>query len=161
MPIPDYPFITVNPEADDSRELVYVGGPNARPYLWVRITNPAAHQAMIVPAAIDTGADAFAIPATDAQTLGHNLKATTPKPINTAKGITNAYPHTAAIEVLGILPSGYADESVILYHIPKTVIYLTVGSKAYLIGQASFLSKCILNINYPEKRFSIHLPNHS
>jgi hypothetical protein len=93
MPIPDYPFITVNPEAAEPSELVYVGGPNAKPYLRVRIVNPATDQAIIVPALVDTGADGFAIPATDAQTLGHSLKATTPKAINTAKGTTNASTH--------------------------------------------------------------------
>jgi predicted aspartyl protease len=161
MPISDYPFITVNPNAVEPSELVYLGGPNARPYLWVRIANPATGQAMIVPAAVDTGADAFAIPATDAETLGHNLEATTPKLVRTAKGITKAYPHAAAIDVLGVLPDGYHDESVILYSIPETVIYLTVGQKAHLIGHGSFLSRCILTIDYPEKKFSIHLSNRS
>jgi hypothetical protein len=161
MPIRDYPFITVNSEAIGQNDLVHAGGPNARPYLWLRITNPATHQGMIVSAAVDTGADALAIPATDAETLGHNLEATTPKLVRTAKGITKAYPHTAAVDVLGILPNGYADESVLLYPIPQTVIYLTVGQKAHLIGQGSFLSRCILTINYPEKTFSVRLPDHS
>jgi hypothetical protein len=78
-----------------------------------------------------------------------------------AKGITKAYPHAAAIDVLGVLPDGYHDESVILYSIPETVIYLTVGQKAHFIGQGSFLSKCILTIDYPEKKFSIHLSDRS
>ncbi len=106
MPIRDYPFVTVNSDAIGQNDLVHPGGPNARPYLWLRITNPATHQGMIVSAAVDTGADALAIPATDAETLGHNLEATTPKLVRTAKGITKAYPHTAAIDVLGILPNG-------------------------------------------------------
>ncbi len=161
MPIRDYPFITVNSDVVGRNALVYPGGPNARPYLWLRIANPATDDAMIVSAVVDTGADALAIPATDAEILGHNLEATTPKLVRTAKGITKAYPHTAAVDVLGILPNGYADESTILYPIPKTVIYLTVGQRAHLIGQGSFLSRCILTVNYPEKVFSVRLSDHS
>lgn len=161
MPIRDYPFITLNPYAVEPSDLVSPGGPNAKPYLWLRITNLATRQAMIVPAAIDTGADAIVMPATDAETLGHNLEATPPRPVRTAKGTTNAYPHSAAIDVLGILPGGYADESVVLYPIPQTVVYFTVGQRAHLVGQGSFLSRCILTINYPEQRFSVRLPDHS
>jgi hypothetical protein len=159
MPIPDYPFITVDYEGEDPGGLVYIGGLYSRPYIWLKITNPATDQAMIVPAAVDTGADQFTIPATDAETLGHNLKATAPKSVRTAKGLTEAYPHSAAIEVLSVLPNGRADPSAPIYPLPETTIYLTVGQKAYLIGQGSFfLSKCVLNIDYPEKRFSIRLP---
>lgn len=161
MPIRDYPFITVNPYAESQSEVVYLGGPHARPYLWLRITNPATGHAMIVSAAVDTGADAIVIPATDAETLGHNLEATPSRSIRTAKGITKAYPHSAAIEVLGVLPSGHADESKILYTIPETTVWLTVGQKAHLIGQGSFLSLCILEINYPEKMFAVKLSHHS
>jgi len=159
MPIPDYPFITVNTDVVGQDPLIQVGGPNARPYLWLRITNPATQQSMIVPAAIDTAADALAIPADDAETLGHNLTATRPRLVKTAKGFTKSYPHAAAVDVLDVLPNGYPDESATLYPIPETTIYLTVGQKAYLVGQGSFLSLCILTINYPEKRFSIRLPN--
>jgi len=160
MPIQNYPFITVNTDVVGPSSLIYVGGPNARPYLWLRITNPATHQSMIVAAGVDTGADALVIPAEDAKTLGHDLKATPPKIVKTAKGLTRAYPHTAAVDVLDILPDGHADESVTLYPMPKTVVYLTMGQKAHLIGQGSLLlSKCILSINYPEQRFSIRLPN--
>jgi hypothetical protein len=70
-------------------------------------------------------------------------------------------PHTAAIEILGIFSNGYANEAVVLYSIPKMTIHLTVGLKAYLIGQAPFLSRFLLGINYPEKKFSMRLPNHS
>lgn len=160
MPIRDYPFFAVNPEASDASGLVYLGGPQARPYLWVRIANPATDQAIIVPAVVDTGADGFVVPASDAETLGHDLRATTPRRINTVRGTTNAYPHTAALEVLGILPNGYPDETVVLYPIEKMVVHFTVGLKAYLIGQAPFLSRFILTINYPEKKFSVRLPGH-
>lgn len=159
MPIPDYPFITVNTDVVGPAPLIYLGGPNARPYLWLRIINPATRQSVIVPAAVDTGADALAIPAEDAETLGHNLTATPPRLVKTAKGYTESYPHTAAIDVLDVLADGYPDESAVLYPIPKTLIYLTVGQKAHLVGQGSFLSTCILSINYPEKRFSVRLPN--
>jgi len=161
MPIRDYPFITVDPRATNPHEVVQLGGPYARPYLWVRIRNPATHDAMIVSAAVDTGADALAVPDTDAKTLGHHLEATPPRNIRTAKGLTKAYPHTAAIEVLGALPTGHADESRALHSIPETTIWFTVGQKAHLIGQGSFLSLCVLKINYPEKTFSICLSDHS
>lgn len=52
MPIRDYPFIAVNPYAEEQSEVVRLGGPRARPYLWLRITNPAARHAMIVSAAM-------------------------------------------------------------------------------------------------------------
>ncbi len=160
MPISDYPFITVRSDDIEYGPLVSPGGPTSRPYLWIRIANPATGDAMIVPAAIDTGADALAMPATDAETLGHELEATAPKPVKTAKGTTNAYPHSAALDVLGILPDGYADESVVLYRMPETIIYFTVGQRAHLIGQGSFLSLCTLTINYPERKFSVSLSGH-
>ena len=160
MPIQDYPFITVNTDVVVPAPLIGIGGPNASPYLWLRITTPATHQAMIVAAGIDTGADALVAPADDAETLGHTLKATRPHPVKTGKGLTHAYPHTAAVDVLGVLSSGHADESMTLYSMPETVIYFTVGQKAYLIGQGSLLlSRCVLTIDYPKKRFSVRLPN--
>jgi|GEM_PF-409431 len=161
MPIRDYPFITVDPYTREPSKVVQFGGPRARPYLWLRIRNPATHDAMIVSAAVDTGADGLVVPATDAETLGHNLEATPPRDIRTAKGLTKAYPHAAAIEVLGVLRSGHADESKVLYPIPETTIWLTVGQRAHLIGQGSFLSLCVLKINYPEKTFSIYLSDYS
>jgi hypothetical protein len=162
MPIPDYPFITVDYEGENPSGLVYIGGLYSRPYVWLRITNPVRQHAMIVPAAVDTGADQFAIPAPDAETLGHNLKATTPKSVRTAKGLTEAYPHSATIEVLGILPNGRANPLEVMYRLPGMTVYFTVGQKAYLIGQGSFfLSQYVLNINYPEKTFSVRLPGHS
>jgi len=161
MPIRDYPFIAVDPYAREPSKVVQLGGPRARPYLWLRIRNPTTRDAMIVPAAVDTGADALVVPASDAETLGHNLEATPPRDVRTAKGLTKAYPHSAAIDVLGTLPSGHADESRILYPVPETTIWLTVGQRAHLIGQGSFLSRCILKINYPEKTFSICLSDHS
>ena len=160
MPIRDYPFITVDPYAEKQSDLVYRAGPHARPYLWLKTANPATGHAMIVSAAVDTGADAIVIPATDAETLGHNLESTPSRLIRTAQGTTKAYPHTAAIEVLGVLPSGHADESKVLYAIPETTVWFTVGQKAHLIGQGSFLSLCILEINYPEKMFSVKLSHY-
>ncbi len=161
MPIRDYPFITVNPYATNPNEVVQFGGPHARPYLWLRITNPATNDAMIVPAGVDTGADGLVMPATDAETLGHTLETTQPREVRTAKGLTRAYPHAAAIEVLSVLPSGHADESKVLYLIPETMIWLTIGQKAHLVGQGSFLSLCVLKINYPEKIFSVMLSDRS
>jgi predicted aspartyl protease len=161
MPIRDYPFITVNPQSDDPRELVYIGGPNARPYLWLRIANPATDQAIIVPAIVDTGANGIAIPAKDAETLGHDLTATPPKEINTASGVTEAYPHTVTAEVLGILPTGYSNDEAVLYPLKKTIADFTVGLKSYLVGQGALLLGLVLSINYRDKRFSIRIPEPS
>jgi hypothetical protein len=155
MPISGYPFITV-----DDREqgpVVSIGGPLSRPYLWLRITNPVTGDAMIVSAAVDTGADALAMPATDAETLGHRLDATPARIVKTAKGKTKAYPHTATVDVLDILSNGKANEAVVLYPIPETLVYFTVDQRAHLIGQGSFLSLCTLTINYPERKFSVSL----
>ena len=126
--------------------------------LWLRITNPHTKVAPFVTLAIiDTGADECAFPAEGATLLGHDLESVQPKPIDTAGGITWAYPHTSRIEILEKRPDGSAGDKV-LYTIPDTLVNFTKGLKVFLLGARNFLSKFVIKIDYPEQVFSIRKP---
>lgn len=156
MPIRDYPFISVVP-ISDTQAKISVKGPQARPRLWIRVTNPNTNLAIVASAIIDTGADACAFPAPVATQLGHNLTSVNPKIMNTAKGQTKAYPHTSKVEILEVQSNG-APGSNVLYTIPDTIIDFTVGLPEFLLGCCNFLNKSILEIDYPRQVFSIRIP---
>lgn len=156
MPISNYPFISVE-RISATKARITVKGPNARPRLWIRITNPDKNCAFEVPAIIDTGADACAFPAKVASQLGHVLKSVPHKTIHTAKGPTFAYPHTTKIEILDVQPNGLPKRKV-LYTIPETTIDFTEGLPEFLLGRKEFLNKFILKIDYPNQVFSIRWP---
>ena len=134
MPILTYPFVVVRP-----KDL-------ARPYLPISISNPDSGKSISVYALVDTGADECALPASFASILGHRLEAGTEKKINTGNGITTAYGHTSIIEV-----DGYSTGVVVIDYMPNL--------PTPLVGYQSFLSGFILNVNYPEKKFSLEFPD--
>lgn len=134
MPVRDYPFSVVRP------------GDIARPYLPVTIINPDTGKELRVYALIDTGADECAFPASFASVLGHNLQAGQLRRISTGNGITVAYSHTTRLAIEDL-----STQDVLVDFMPNLSIPL--------LGVKSFLSNFILTVDYPNRIFSLSLPN--
>ncbi len=134
MPVRDYPFSVVSP------------GDIARPYLPVTIINPDTGKELRVYALIDTGADECAFPASFASVLGHNLQAGQLRRISTGNGITVAYSHTTRLAI-----EDFSTQDVLVDFMPNLSIPL--------LGVKSFLSNFILTVDYPNRIFSLSLPN--
>jgi predicted aspartyl protease len=97
-------------------------------------------------ALIDTGADECAFPASFALLLGHNLQAGQAKKISTGNGITIAYGHITRIAI-----EGFSTQDVSVDFMPNLNIPL--------LGVKSFLGNFVLTIDYPQKVFSLLLPD--
>lgn len=100
---------------------------------------------MKVLALIDTGADECALPASFAAMLGHNLQAGNAKKISTGNGITTAYGHTTRIRI-----EGFTTQDVLIDFMPNLNVPL--------LGVRSFLSNFVMTVDYPNKMFSLKLP---
>jgi predicted aspartyl protease len=133
MSIRNYPCYTVRP------------GDIPRPYLPITIINPDTGKELRVYALIDTGADECAFPASFAPVLGHNLQAGQLKRISTGNGITVAYGHTTHIAI-----QGFSTQDVLVDFMPNL--------NTPLIGVKSFLGNFVLTVDYPNKTFSLLLP---
>lgn len=133
MPIHKYPFTATRP------------GDVPRPYLPIVILNPTTNKRLNVFALIDTGADECAFPASFAPLLEHNLQSGQQKKINTGNGTTVAYGHTTKLEI-----KGFATQEVIVDFMPNLFIPL--------LGVKSFLSNFVLTVDYPNRTFSLTLP---
>ena len=140
MPIDNFPFTEI-------------GGGKSGPFLHIRIINPHTGLNFLTSGLIDTGADQCAIPALYAPMLGHDLCAVSPKKIYTGNGETNAYAHTTKFEILH--PN---DHQKIIYTTENTPVDFMPNLSVTLLGVENFLGKFILNINYPQKTFSIKYP---
>jgi len=152
MPIQSYPFLL------PTQNGAQIYGQNSRPFLWVRITNPANGRAVITLALIDTGADACAFPAETACALGHDLHSVPYKKIHTANRETNAFPHTSRLEILDVNPDGSENKDRVLYTIAEQLIDYTEGLGAFLLGRKDFLERFVVKIDYPKQKFSLRLP---
>ena len=133
MSIRNYPFLIIRP------------GDIARPYLPVTIINPDSNKQIKVYALIDTGADECAFPASFAPLLGHNLLAGQPKKVSTGNGVTIAYSH-----ITRIIIEEFSTQDVLIDFMPN--LYFP------LLGVISFLGNFILTVDYPNKVFSLLLP---
>ncbi len=155
MPIRDYPFIEIAKGGTPVLQTARSG-----PRLWIRVINPRTGLGTDTPAIVDTGADDCLFPAEWAIKLGYNLAASPypPLQIHTANGATYAYIHETTVAVLGVLADGRADKNTILYPAHNIFIRYTDGLSQFLLGQASFLHRFVPSINYPQKKFSIRLP---
>ncbi len=144
MPIRNAPFLSPHP-----------GDPKKRPWLFINIVNP--HTGAVCPTfgLIDTGADECALPASYADLLGHNLAAGETKQIHTGNGITTAYRHTCAIQILDSeqLLQG---KMKVAYKINETLIDFMPNLHCALLGVNTFLSNFNLTIDYPNQLFSIY-----
>jgi predicted aspartyl protease len=134
MPVRNYPFSVIRP------------GDVARPYLPIAILNPNSGIRINVYALIDTGADECAFPASFAPLLGHDLQSGPEKRVTTGNGITIAYSHTNRIIV-----EGFSTQDVLIDFMPN--LYTP------LLGVKSFLSNFILKVDYPQKTYSLLLPD--
>ena len=134
MPIRNYPFTVIRP------------GDTPRPYLPVTIVNPSTQKQINTYSLIDTGADECAFPASFAPLLGHNLQVGQLKRISTGNGVTIAYSHTTRIII-----EGFSTQDVLIDYMPNLNIPL--------LGVKSFLSNFVLTVDYPNKVFSLVLPN--
>ena len=139
MPIRECPFTLCN-------------GRIYRPILPIRIVNPHSGKGYKTFGLIDTGADDCAIPAVYAPLVGHNLQEGQSKTISTGNGETIAYAHTTRFEVF------HPETEELLYVIDDTPIDFLPNLHVVLLGVNSFLSRFILEINYPSKKFSIRYP---
>ncbi len=139
MPIRDFPFTCIQP------------GGAPRPWLPIRITNPALELSQNAYGLIDTGADECALPAAYASLLGHNLQAGVTRRIQTGSGVTTAYSHTTSITVMN-----FQGEPALT--IDETLIDFMPHLHVVLLGVKSFLSKFILTINYLRQTFSLRWP---
>lgn len=124
-----------------------------RPILPIKIINPHTGRAYATFGIIDTGADECAIPAGIAPILGHNLQAGATKTIGTGNGETIAFVHTTKFEIYHPLSFKLA------YIIRDTPIDFMPNLDVVLLGVNSFLSKCVLNVDYPRKVFSVNPPS--
>lgn len=134
MSVRDYPFSVTRP------------GDLARPFLPITIINPDTQMQLKAYALVDTGADECAFPASFAPILGHNLQAGQLRRISTGNGMTIAYGHTVRIVI-----EDFSTQDVLVDFMPNLSIPL--------LGVKSFLSNFILTVDYPNKTFSLLLPN--
>ncbi len=139
MPIRDCPFTFFSKDI-------------SRPVLPVKIINPHTGKSYRTFGIIDTGADDCAIPARFAGLLGHDLKSGRIKEISTGNGKTRAYVHTTKFEIY------HPATGELTYTIDESPIDFLPNLHVVLLGVNSFLSRFILNINYPRKKFSIKRP---
>jgi hypothetical protein len=123
-----------------------------RPYLAVKIINPHTGKSHCTFGLIDTGADECTVPAYIAHLLAHNFEAGIPKTITTGGGKALAYKHTTTFEIYHPL-SGE-----LLYTIPNTPVDFMLNPPIVLLGVNNFLSRFVLEIDYPNKSFSIKFP---
>ena len=114
----------------------------SRPWLQITIKNPHTNKSLRTSGMIDTGADEFALPASFAAILGHDLQAGQIKQINTGNGTTTAYSHITSIEI---------DDMVI----KNVLIDFLPNLSTVLIGVKNFLGNFILTIDYPAQKFSL------
>jgi len=123
-----------------------------RPILPITILNPHTGKHHRTIGIVDTGADECAIPAWVAAVLGHDLQSGQPKNISTGNGVSTAYSHTTSFDVF------HPSTGDLLYNIPDAPIDFMPNLNVVLLGVNSFLSRFILNVNYPEQKFSINYP---
>lgn len=139
MPIRECPF-------------TFCGNDIYRPILPIRIINPHTSGNYRTHGIIDTGADECATPAAYAPILGHNLQAGQTKTIRTGNGVTVAYAHTTKFEIF------HPETAELLYTMEDTPVDFLPNLNVVLLGVNNFLSRFILTIDYPNKRFSIKYP---
>jgi hypothetical protein len=98
---------------------------------------------------IDTGASECCVPGELAKLIGHKLELGDVKEIETTSGKAKVYSHRTNI----IIYHPISGEEV--FKINDVKIDFCPGLKVVLLGYNSFLKHIILNINYPERKFSI------
>ena len=144
MPISDFPFLRTS-EAD----------PTSRPWLCVRIKNPATGKFLYTIGLIDTGADECCLPALYAELLGHNLSAGSAKTVNTGNDPATAFGHTCSIDIFDTHLMFSGTEKIV-HTVPQTIIDFMPNLHCVLLGVKMFLNNFKLSIDYPKQLFSLH-----
>ncbi len=142
MPIIDFPFLRLSPNAI------------TRPTLIVKIQNPNTGMVLDTAGIIDTGADACAVPAAYADTLGYNLTSGIQKKVGTGNGETLAYSHICKIEVYHtkLLRQGKTET---IYTTSEILIDFMPNLPIVLLGVSNFLGQFFLGIDYKAQLFSL------
>jgi len=153
MPIRDYPFTGIHKGGGFT-----IHGTNPSPRLWIRVENPQTRISTDTIAIVDTGATTCLFPAACAIKLQYDPSSVPAIPIHTAGGTGSGRVLTTRVSVLAALPDGQADKKKILMVIGDIEVVYTDTCNEFLLGQTAFLSRFILVVNYPEKKFSIRLP---
>lgn len=125
------------------------------PILPVEIVNAHDSSAIKTPVLhgyIDTGASECCVPGELAKLIGHKLELGDKKEIETASGKATVYSHLTSIVVYHPVTGKE------VFRINNVKIDFCPGLKVVLLGYKSFLKELILEINYPERKFSIHMP---
>jgi|GEM_PF-1175984 len=116
-----------------------------RPYLDILYINPHSKLELKATALIDTGADCCVVPHSYAEILGHNYVKGNPRNINGVNGQSECFSHTMKIEI----PNFCTNEIQIIF---------SPGIKEPILGVRTFLSNFLLQVDYPNERFSLHEP---
>jgi len=90
--------------------------------------------------------------------LGYDMSSGPTVSIGTAGGNGVGHAFVTRVSILGILPDGQASKGKVLRVIGNIQVVYAKDCNEFLLGQDSFLNKFILVINYPEKKFSLRLP---
>ncbi len=117
----------------------------------IRIINPLTNQSFKTNGIIDTGATRCAIAGGLAAAIGHNLKEGKEISVGTGSGLGTGYCHLTTIEIFHPLKF----EKQIIHTLDNVLIDYMPYMTVVLLGVDGFLSNFILNINYPQKRFSL------
>jgi predicted aspartyl protease len=123
-----------------------------RASLPIKIVNPETGAEYSTHGLIDTGADECAVPADLAEILGHNLTAGSSKTINTAGGTATAFKHLTGIRIY------HPVDAQLLFETDNIPVDFMPELHVVLLGVNNFLSRFILEINYPREVFSIRYP---
>ena len=126
-------------------------GGSLHAYLPVTLINPHTGKRLATWGLVDTGADECAVPIKAARILGHKLKAGDPNEVTTGSGKATAWSHTTIILV------HHPHTGEVIYNTQEVPIdYMRVPS--VLLGVKSFLSRFVLEIDYPNHTFSLINP---
>jgi hypothetical protein len=153
MPIRDFPFIKPTTRFRC-----------AKPFLAVRITNITNGKSFRTYGLIDTGADRTSFPKFIADNLGCILPKKGRK-VETAGGPGEVFPYEhCRIEILdtrsggGSLDLKKADDVETVYTFEEITVDFSKTLRISLIGVENMLDQFMLEVNYPQKTFSMLLP---
>jgi predicted aspartyl protease len=125
-----------------------LGGLFLRPLLPVIIINPHTGEQVKQYGIIDTGADCCTVPAYIGEMLGHNIEIVPPSKTTVVGGEITTWEHTTTIQMLD-------KNETVFYENVETYVEYVEDLEYVLIGVDDFLCDFKLEIDYPNKHFSI------
>jgi len=121
--------------------------------LYLRIGNPRTRLSFHTMALIDTGADACAVPAGFAMSLGLDLETGAVKRVGTASGVAKAYSHRCKVEVFDTTAL-QAGRPTVVYIADDLNVDFLPKLRTVLLGVRGFLDRFVLSVDYPNRTFS-------